>query len=267
MTGSLDKSRAGRRPLRNAVLAAVMLLALACAGTPALAQEACEDFDDVAGANPAAAAVWAEIDAAARAARVPPALLAAVAFAEGYDEATARNWIQFRADGRPIVSFDCGIGMLQLTAADGYDARRLAADWRYNVRAGAAVLRAKWDASQANAPDGLERDERFAENWWAALCRYNGQGAAATAYADRAMAFATDPLGEAAVFTPPLRTLRTPSDVFPAFTPSHWYVVRDGEAILATAEGDVVERRAGFVPTALDASLAGPARPPAPRVG
>ena len=245
--------------VRAALVAAVMV---AMTAAPVRAAT-CPTFDGVSGTNPAPSELAAEIAEVAAARDVPATILAAIAYVEGYDPATARNWVQFEADGSPLVSADCGIGLMQITDATGFETARLGSDWRYNLDAGAQVLASKWAASQAANPAALGADDPDAlENWWAAVYRYNGTGAAAAAYADRVFAAATDPGGEAAVFTPWLPTLRTPTQVFASYTTDQQFQARDTEAVLADDTGAIVERDTTFRPTAVPAAD----RPPAPRV-
>ncbi|MCU1484491.1 MAG: hypothetical protein JWN67_1237 [Actinomycetia bacterium] len=244
---------------RLAVLAGLLV-----AGLPAAAGAAtCPDTSGITGANPSPAAVGAELDAQAAAKKVPATLLKAVAFAEGYDPAASRNWVQFKADGAPLVAADCGIGMMQVTLDARFDARQLASDWKYNVAAGAQILRDKWDDSQRANPASLgPDDESVLENWWAALYRYNGTGAAARTYADTAFLFAQDPMHEAAPYTARVRGLRRPVDVFPQFTEARQFQGRATEAVLTEADGTVVARSSTYRPTRMPADP----RPPVPRV-
>lgn len=224
---------------------------------------ACPTYDGVTGLNPAPRALATAIAEVAAARDVPASILAAIAFVEGYDPATARNWVQFEADGSPLVSADCGIGLMQITNAQGFDTAGLGADWRYNLDAGAQVLAQKWSESQAANPASLGADDPdHLENWWAAAYRYNGTGAAAASYADRVVATALDPAAEAAVFTPWLPTLRTPTQVFAGYTTSRQFQARATEAVLAEADGTIVQRDTTFRPTGVPTAD----RPPAPRV-
>ena len=240
----------------------VSAVVLAATAVPAAGAE-CPTYDGVDGRNPAPSELAAAIAEVAAVRDVPVPILAAIAYVEGYDPATARNWVHFEADGSPIVSADCGIGLMQVTDTADFDETRLGADWEYNLDAGAQVLAQKWDDSQAANPAALGADDPdLLENWWAAAYRYNGTGAAAAAYADRVFAAATDPSGEAAVFTAWLPTLRTPTQVFPSYTTSQQFQARATEAVLADADtGAIVQRDSTFRPTVLSAD-----RPPAPRV-
>ena len=244
----------------RALLASVVVLA--ATATPAAAAT-CPTYDGVSGENPAPSALATAIAEVAATRDVPVSILAAIAYVEGYDPATARNWVQFEADGSPLVSADCGIGLMQVTDTGGFDITRLGSDWRYNLDAGAQVLAQKWADSQAANPASLGDDDPDAlENWWAATYRYNGTGAAAAAYADRVFTAATDPSGEAAVFTAWLPTLRTPTQVFASYTTDQQFQARDTEAVLADGTGAIVERDSTFRPTAASSAD----RPPAPRV-
>lgn len=241
---------------------ALLVVVLAWVASPATAAT-CEAFGGVREANPAPVEVAEEVRRVAEARAVPAVVLAAVAFVEGYDPAVAKNWVQFTADGSPLVSADCGIGLMQLTGAAGFDQQRLASDWRYNLDAGAAVLRDKWEESQAANPASIGRDDQgLLENWWAAVYRYNGSGAAATAYADRVFAQIVDPQAEPAAFVPPAPALRTPTQVFPDYTASRQFQARATEAVLAEADGTIVRRDGTFRGTPVPAQD----RPPAPRV-
>lgn len=243
--------------------AAVVAVLASATLAPSVGAATCPTFAGVSGDNPAPVALAAAIDEVAAARDVPAPILAAIAFVEGYDPATARNWVQFEADGSPIVSTDCGIGLMQITDTGSFDTTRLGSDWRYNLDAGAQVLAQKWQDSQNANPASLGEDDPDAlENWWAAVYRYNGSGTAAQAYADRVFAQAVDPAAEPATFTPWLPTLRTPTQVFPAYTTDQQFQARATEAVLADAAGNVVQRSTTFRPTAVPAAD----RPPAPRV-
>ncbi|HYD09035.1 MAG TPA: cell wall-binding repeat-containing protein [Acidimicrobiales bacterium] len=248
---------------RMAVVLVLGLVTTLSGLVPAASAADCPSFGDVQGENPAPSAVATAVREVAAARNVPPTILAAIAFVEGYDPASARNWIQFRADGSPLVSADCGIGMMQVTNAASFDDDRLASDWRYNLDAGAQILRDKWEDSQAANPASLGADDpAFLENWWAAVFRYNGQGAAAAAYADRVFAQAVDPQAEPAIHVPPLPTLRTPTNVFPAYTTSQQFQARATTAVLTDDTGTVLATDETFRPTTAPAAT----RPPAPRV-
>ena len=101
----------------------------------------------VRGRDPGYAAIDAEIDRAAARRKVPPYLLKAIAWHES-------RWRQFYSDGRVVLSGSCAIGVMQVLPR-GWDAGRLASDYRYNVDAGAQMLASKMSASSANVPSSL----------------------------------------------------------------------------------------------------------------
>jgi hypothetical protein len=108
----------------------------------------------------------------------------------------------------------------------GFDAKRLATDYRYNVDAGAQVLAAKMSASSANVPSGLGADDRrVGENWYRATYRYNGAGYAATRYADAVFATVNAPPTEIRPWARPV-ALANPRNVVTGYTPTsgHGYV-------------------------------------------
>jgi hypothetical protein len=159
-----------RLPLALAVLGSLVSVAPAAAS-------GCDTARGVRGSNVSYSAVNAAIHASATVYQVPPMVLKAIAWKES-------NWRQFWSDGRAKVSPDCGIGIMQITGGT-WDYYRLAADYRYNVAAGAKVLSEKMNTSSANLPAALKPDDRrVTENWYRAAYRYNGQGTGAESYAD-----------------------------------------------------------------------------------
>lgn len=108
---------------------------------------------------------------------VPAVLLEAIAWVESH-------WSQDTPSGRPLVSYDFGYGIMQVTSGmpgaygkisgtlptDVQD--RIASDYVYNIAAGAAILAAKLDGTPLigdGSPDALE-------HWYYALWAYNGWG-------------------------------------------------------------------------------------------
>lgn len=157
---------------------AVATLAAALVGVPALPASAVEGcpagVEDVRGDQPTHAQVEAWIVAAAAEHQVPASLLRVIAYKES-------TWRQYTAatNAPPVLSNDgaCSIGLMQVTPTAEWDPLKLAAEPQYNVRAGAATLRAKWDLNQqsTNPPDGYGPDDPdVIENWYWALCAYNG---------------------------------------------------------------------------------------------
>ena len=114
-------------------------------------------------ADPAVSAIKNALTAAAVAHGIPPEILYAVAYQES-------NWRQFEDDGKPLVTDDGGIGIMQVTSYGGYDVSRLQNDTVYNINAGADILSSKFDESP-RIGDG-RRD--CYENWYYAVWAYNG---------------------------------------------------------------------------------------------
>lgn len=172
----------------------------------------------IRGTDPGRAAIGAEIDRAAARRHVPPYVLKAIAWQES-------SWKQFDAYHRVRVSSACAIGVLQVLAR-GFDARRLATDYRYNIDAGARMLRAKMDASSANVPRSLGPDDaRVGENWYRATYRYNGSGYIAMRYADAVYSTIVAPPSAIRPYDPPVAVMN-PRNVVRGYTPQsgHGYV-------------------------------------------
>jgi hypothetical protein len=99
-------------------------------------------LDRITGTNLTFAQTAAALANAAAVHHVPPQALKAIAYAEGWDYQTGGRWRQYHSDGTLIMSFDCGIGVMQLTGttAQQFDLPRLGRDPAYNIDAGATVL-------------------------------------------------------------------------------------------------------------------------------
>lgn len=111
---------------------------------------------------------------------IPPEILYAVAYAES-------GFRQFNKNGTPFVSFDNGIGIMQVTpgrAPVKFDVNRAKNDYKYNIKIGAKILLAKWK-EQYNIgelygktgyllPSLSNKDPMILENWYFVLWAYNG---------------------------------------------------------------------------------------------
>lgn len=94
------------------------------------------------------------------------------------------NWRQFTPQGRPLVSFDFGYGIMQITSGmagaygnpagsiDPATQSKIATDYRYNIAYGARMLLQKWYA----VPTIGNGDPTAVEDWYYALWAYNGWG-------------------------------------------------------------------------------------------
>ena len=201
--------------LRPPLVATLLLLSL-----PTLHADAsgCSTARGVTGRNPSYAQVSSAIDASSTRRKVPPPLLKAIAWKES-------GWAQFWPDGRAKVSGDCGVGIMQITGGS-WDYRRLAADYLYNVDAGAQVLAAKMRESSANVPEGLKPDHpEVFENWYRAAYRYNGWGGGAEAYADSVFSLVNTPPSGIRPYSPAVPAVN-PKSVVRGYRPGsgHGYV-------------------------------------------
>lgn len=156
------------------------VLAVALLGVPAVAHgdEAFCPVEVLAvrGTNPSYATMGALLDQGAALHDVPKQVLKAIAYRES-------TWRQFHSDGRPLISGEgdgvCGVGLMQVTLDEAtMDGERLAGDVVYNIEQGAKILAQKWADLQNQThphPVGYGPDDpAVLENWYAAICRYNG---------------------------------------------------------------------------------------------
>jgi len=132
---------------------------------------------------------------------IPAVILKAIAWQES-------TWRQFDANGNPLISFDGGIGIMQLTNQWSYDQERLKTDIRYNIEAGAQVLLDKRSHTKSLLPaiGSMKKDEM--ESWYFAVWAYNGWSMynnphnipnkfrKTAAYQDNVFAFAHDYFGQ-----------------------------------------------------------------------
>ena len=175
----------------------VAVLAAALVGIPAVPAFATIDHcpagvADVRGDQPTSTQIQAMFQAAATKHGVPVSLLKVIAYKES-------TWRQFTGavDAPVLVSNDgvCSLGIMQVTADDRDDAVQLAEDPAYNVDVGAAILKEKWLLSQQTPPPtGYAADDPdVVENWFYALCLYNGCDGSSDAYAAHAANLLHDP--------------------------------------------------------------------------
>src|SRR6266404_9281348 len=102
---------------------------------------------------------------------VPCIILKAVGYVES-------SWRQFQASsgqtGPTVISFDCGYGIMQITSGmsggAGFDPKRVAAEYPYNIGTGAKILIDKWNAT----PTVGDNDPQVPEDWYFAVWAYNG---------------------------------------------------------------------------------------------
>jgi putative cell wall-binding protein len=105
---------------------------------------------------------------------VPPEVVKALAEEES-------SWKQYK-DGKPFISSDNGIGIMQVTDTEGYDIEKLKTDIEYNIKAGIEILNKKWDRGESgmtnwkstSIPTIGDNERDIIENWYFAILAYNG---------------------------------------------------------------------------------------------
>ncbi|MGG0410704.1 immunoglobulin-like domain-containing protein [Peribacillus simplex] len=128
---------------------------------------ACSTFGEIQpNENPSHKQINCLLTNAAIEAEIPPEVVKAVATQENGD------WRQFSDDGKPIISGDGGIGLMQLTNKSGYDQKKLENDIVYNIEAGVEVLSGMY--SRRDLPKIKGAGRRVIENWYFPVMAYNG---------------------------------------------------------------------------------------------
>ncbi|MDP1421021.1 DUF5011 domain-containing protein [Peribacillus simplex] len=128
---------------------------------------ACSTFGEIQpNENPSHKQINCLLTNAAIQAEIPPEVVKAVATQENGD------WRQFSDDGKPIISGDGGIGLMQLTNKSGYDQKKLENDIVYNIEAGVEVLSGMY--SRRDLPKIKGAGRRVIENWYFPVMAYNG---------------------------------------------------------------------------------------------
>lgn len=98
-------------------------------------------------------------------AQIPPEILKSVASIES-------NWKQFDENGKPVISADNGIGLMQITDTYGFDVERLKYDVAYNIEAGIEFLVKNFKRS--DLPKFVNHNPAYLEHWYFAVMAYNG---------------------------------------------------------------------------------------------
>ena|GEM_PF-4724248 len=245
----MDAFRARRRRrVRGSFVG--LVLGLAFVSVPAGADTACPS--DVRGTNPTFADTATIFERVAVAHNMPPQLLKAIAYGEGYDYGTGRRWSQYNADGSIVLSSDglCGVGIMQITRHWEFDQRRLATDMEYNIDAGAQILDNAWNRSSGSNPPAIGPDDRsLIENWYFPAYFYNGVNGS-PAYPDLVAARIADPVGrmtQVAAWAPALGFTR-PQDAIPGYRFSASYTARKpGQFLTFDSSGNVTGTYAAAV--------------------
>lgn len=115
---------------------------------------------------------------------IPSVILEAIAWTESngidYDNNNTANWRQF-TNGSPLISYDGGIGIMQVTSYDSTDTdyvNRLKYDIEFNIREGARILLSKWARGFSSGTDKIPQvgngQPTLLEHWYYAIWAYNG---------------------------------------------------------------------------------------------
>lgn len=138
------------------------------------------DDDDLSRRNPSRKKIFTYMCEVGTKYNIPPEILYAIAYAES-------EFKQYDNKGNPFVSFDNGIGIMQVTpdkAPIKFDIERAKYDYKYNILTGARIILEKWK-DQENVrelygktgtllPALGSKDPMILENWYFVLWAYNG---------------------------------------------------------------------------------------------
>jgi len=103
---------------------------------------------------------------AALEANIPPEVVKAIATQE------SGGWRQFDENGKPVISNDGGIGLMQITNQAKYDQQKLQNDISYNIEAGIEILNGMY--KRTDLPKIKGADKQVIENWYFPIMAYNG---------------------------------------------------------------------------------------------
>lgn len=117
---------------------------------------------------------------------IPPTLLKAVGWIEA-------SWRQGDSGGAPVISFDCGYGVMQITAPGVYPLAGagmvqrspdpniyagaqvpIATSYSHNIAFGAKTLVGKWNLAPEHRPTVGNSNPSVLEDWYYAVWSYNG---------------------------------------------------------------------------------------------
>lgn len=118
------------------------------------------------GVNPTYQQINCLLTQAAIKAKIPPEVVKGIATQESGD------WKQFDANGKPIISPDGGIGVMQITNQTGYDTNKLKNDVVYNINAGVEIVANMYKRNDLPNIKGMTSN--IIENWYFPVMAYNG---------------------------------------------------------------------------------------------
>ncbi|WP_274583181.1 transglycosylase SLT domain-containing protein [Priestia megaterium] len=122
--------------------------------------------------NPSLQHVNCLLTNAALEADIPPEVVKAIATKESGATEDNRIWSQFDNEGKPRISQDGGIGLMQITNQSTYDQERLKYDVYYNIQTGVRILSDMYNRTDLPKIKGVGRE--IIENWYFPVMAYNG---------------------------------------------------------------------------------------------
>ncbi|MFJ8266499.1 Ig-like domain-containing protein [Peribacillus asahii] len=127
----------------------------------------CEAYGEIQpNQNPSFQHVNCLLTNAALKADIPPEVVKAVVTQEN------GGWKQFDANGKPVISDDDGIGLMQVTNQSQYDQQKLQNDISYNIEAGIEILNGMY--KRTDLPKIKGANKQVIENWYFPVMAYNG---------------------------------------------------------------------------------------------
>ncbi|WP_253701931.1 transglycosylase SLT domain-containing protein [Bacillus sp. FJAT-27445] len=97
---------------------------------------------------------------------VPPEVVKGVAIQEN------GKWEQFDSNGEPVISWDGGIGIMQITNKSDLNQESLKNDVYYNIESGVKILASMYN--RTDLPKITNTTRRDIESWYFAVMAYNG---------------------------------------------------------------------------------------------
>lgn len=82
------------------------------------------------------------------------------------------EWKHYKSNGEPIISFDGGIGLMQITNLQDYNVEKLKYDIEYNIEVAIEML--LYHFNRSDLPKIGAHDPKQLESWYFAVMAYNG---------------------------------------------------------------------------------------------
>jgi hypothetical protein len=155
--------------LKISYLSLTLLIAIFSLPTISLANESIESkcgYQKQPGINPSYQVVNCLLTETALQYNIPPEIV------KGMAEVESGSWKQFHHDGRPIITDDGGIGIMQITLYQEYNQERLKTDIVYNIQAGVEMLDKMF--TRQDLPKINSHERNVIEHWYFAVMAYNG---------------------------------------------------------------------------------------------